>query len=254
MFPKPYYCFFMALLFLIIPLQSWGEETANEEFSTAELNTELPANEALAPVTSASETPEPADPSLFDDRQQLNGFTEHYKKEPMGVLIAMIKDETLDPYRTAAAVRVFRQNYYDQVFLRDKVLLEKTLLRRLSRTKSPFLQVEIMHTLCSLNRYKYFNSMTPSLIQKLDHYNSSVNDLAFEALKDLTSLDHPKPREARLIFHSLRKSLFLSRRRLAGMTEPSPQLNHKLELLRWSIKILGTEELNRLPQEVIHLL
>jgi hypothetical protein len=244
--------FLFIFLLLLVPA-AWGQN--QENLNLESVNLELPGNEISASETEEQSGEIPPDPSLFDDKQQLQGFTERYKQEPMGVLMAMIKDETLDPYRTTAAVRVFRQNYYDQVFLRDKALLEKTLLRRLSRTRSPFLQIEIMHTLCLIDRYKYFNSMVPALIQKLDHYNSNVNDLAYESLEDIVSQDeHPKPREARLVFNYLRKSLFLSRRRLASVTEPSPQLTHKLDLLRWSIKILGTEELNRLPQEVIHLL
>ena len=239
------YKFLLVLFLLILPINTWSDETAT---------TEPPMNQVSAANEDSAVTPPAPEKSIFDDTQQLNGFATRYKQEPMGVLLAMIKDETLDPYRTAAAVRVFRENYYDQVFLRDKILLEKTLLRRLSRTGSPFLQVEIMHTLCLLNRYKYFNSMVPALIQKLDHYNSTVNELAYESLRDLTSLEHPKAREARLVFNVLRKTLFLSRRKLANVTEPSQQLKQKLEILRWAIKILGTEELNRLPQEVIHLL
>ena len=96
--------------------------------------------------------------------------------------------------------------------------------------------------------------MVPALIQKLDHYNSTVDELAYDSLKDLTAKEHTRAREARIVFHSLRKILFLSRRRLANMTEPTPSLNQKLELLRWAIKILGTDQLNHLPREVIHLL
>ena len=236
MFLKPEY-YFLLLWFFLIPTNSWSDETTNAEAPAVEVPT------AVAPS-----------PSIFDDKQQLNGFTERYKQEPVEVILAMIKDETLDAYRTAAAVRVFREKYIDQVFSREKIILEKTLLRRLSHTDSAFLEVEIMHTLCRLNRYKYFNSMVPALIQKLDHYNSTVDELAYLGLKDLTDQEPTKPREARIIFSSLRKMLFLSRRRLVNVNEPNQQLQQKLELLRWAIKILGTEELNRLPKEVIHLL
>jgi len=223
-----------------MPVNTYGQ---NEELSADTTEEQALAQEPI------DETQ-----SIFDDREQLKGFAEIYKQEPMGILLAMIKDETLDAYRAAAAVRVFRENYIDQVFLRDKVILEKTLLRRLARTDSPFLDVEVMHTLCLLNRYKYFNAMVPALIQKLDHYNSTVNELAYEGLKDITSREHTKAREARIVFNSLRKMMFLSRRKLANVKEPGRQLSQKLELLRWAIKILGTEELNRLPKEVIHLL
>jgi hypothetical protein len=61
-------------------------------------------------------------------------------------------------------------------------------------------------------------------------------------------------REARIVFETLRKTLFLSRNRLQDITTPNEALQNKLDLLRWSIKILGTQELKRLPQEVINLL
>lgn len=252
MFPKNKYYFLWLAFLLIVPANALSEQSATNETAAEAPSSPLPLGQAPATEQTPADT-EPSQ-SIFDDKQQLNGFAERYQQEPMGVIIAMVKDETLDPYRTAAAVRVFRENYYDQVFLRDKVILEKTLLRRLSRTDSPFLEVEIMHALCLLNRYKYFNSMVPALIQKLDHYNSTVDELAYESLMDLADKEHAKPREARIVFNSLRKMLFLSRRRLANVTEPSPQLKQKLELLRWAIKILGTEELNRLPREVLHLL
>ena len=231
------------ILFLAIPLQGWAQE----------LNAEIPATATAAPAAADAPAPLP-DQSIFDDKQQLLGFAERYHQEPKEVILAMIKDETLDPYRTAAAVRVFREDYIDQIFSREKVLLEKTLLRRMSHSDSPFVDVEIMHTLCLINRYRYFGSMVPALMQKLDHYNSTVNELAYEGLKNLTSKEHSRAREARIVFNILRKNLFLSRRRLADVVEPSPPLKQKLELLRWSIKILGTEQLNRLPREVIHLL
>lgn len=228
------------MLLVMIPVQAWGQETP--------LNAEAPVAASSGP----SDTP--PDPSIFDDKQQLNGFTEHYRTESKDVIMAMIKDDALDPYRAAAAVRVLREKYIDEIFSREKILLEKTLLRRLSRSASPFVDVEIMHTLCLINRYRYFGSMVPALIQKLDHYNSTVNELAYAGLKDLTSKEHTRAREARIVFHSLRRVLFLSRRRLANVVEPSTPLQQKLELLRWSIKILGTDQLNRLPREVIHLL
>ena len=96
--------------------------------------------------------------------------------------------------------------------------------------------------------------MVPPLIQKLDHYNPAVNDLAFEDLNNLTTASNNRTREARIVFTTLRKILFLSRNRLANLKEPGPRLTLKLKLLRWSVKILGSQELKKLPKEVISLL
>ncbi len=194
------------------------------------------------------------DPALFDDTMQLDGHSRQLAEEPMDILLAMIKDDTLMPYQTAAAVRVFREKFSQEIFSRDKILAEKSLLRRLNLSDSSFVQVEIMHTLCLMNRYKYFNSMVPALFQKLDHYNKTVNDLAFSSLSEILEKGSNKTSEARVVFNTLRKMLFLSRKRLAEVKEPDARLRQKIELLRWSIKILGTEELKRLPSEVIRLL
>ena len=121
-------------------------------------------------------------------------------------------------------------------------------------TDSPFVQVEIMHTLCQLDRYRYFTSMVPALIQKLEHYNAAVNEIAFDSLNDLIESGGKRAREARVVFNTLRKILFLSRRRLANVITPDPKLSRKLQLLRSSIKVLGNEELKKLPNEVINLL
>jgi hypothetical protein len=96
--------------------------------------------------------------------------------------------------------------------------------------------------------------MVPALIQKLDHYNSTVNEIAFESLNQIIKAGSNRNREARIVFNTLRKILFLSRRRLAAMTEPEPKLVKKLKLLRWAIKVLGNQELKKLPKEVINLL
>ena len=191
---------------------------------------------------------------IFDDHLLLNGYAEKYANEPKHILLAMIQDESLTAYKMAAAVRVFREKFATEVLSREKKTFEKALLRRLNRAEAPFVEVEIMHTLCTLDRYRYFKSMVPALIQKLDHYNETVNDLAYKALDEIVKTGNNRAREARLVFNTLRKVLFLSRKRLETTTEPSPKLKRKLDLLRWSIKILGTEELKRLPKEVIHLL
>ncbi len=192
--------------------------------------------------------------TIFDDKLLLNGYAEKYDTESKEILLAMIKDETLGPFKMAAAVRVFKETYSQEVFSREKRIIIKILLRRLNRTSSPFVQVEIMHTLCRMDRYKYFKSMAPALILKLNHYNSTVNELAYTAVDDVIVTGNNRTREARIVFNTLRKILFLSRRRLADITEPDARLKQKLKILRWSIKVLGSQELKRLPKEVINLL
>lgn len=194
------------------------------------------------------------DQLIFDDTLMLDGYAQKYQTEDKDILLAIIQDETLSAYKTAAAVRVFRQRFAREVVSGEKRAIEKFLFRKLNRTDSPFVQVEIMHTLCVMDRYKYFKPMVPALIQKLDHYNRTVNQMAYRGLEEIAIKNgHNRAREARIVFNILRKVLFLSRKRLETMTEPTPLLKQKLDLLRWSIKILGTEELKRLPNEVLHL-
>ena len=192
--------------------------------------------------------------TIFDDNMLLDGYTKKYVDEPKEILIEMIKDDTLTSYKTAAAVRVLRSRFSAEIFSPEKKQVEKYLIHRLNRTDSTFVQVEIMHTLCLMDRYKYFSSMVPILIQKLDHYNTTVNEMAYAALLHILDLGHNRPREAQIVFTTLRKVLFLSRKRLTSTHDPSPKLKQKLQLLRWSIKVLGSQELKRLPREVINLL
>jgi hypothetical protein len=192
--------------------------------------------------------------TIFDDAMLLDGYTEKYKSLSKDVLVEMIKDDTLNSYRMAAAVRAFKERFSQEVVSREKIIIEKILLRRLNRDSSPFVQVQIMDALCRMDRYRYFESMVPVLIGKLDHYNQAVNDTAFEALQYLLKRGNNRAREARIVFNTIRKTLFLSRKRLRNITEPSPKLKQKLEVLRWSIKVLGTQELKRLPPEVLGLL
>lgn len=203
-----------------------------------------------------------SDHTIFDDKLLLEGYAQRYRQLPKEVILEMIKDDTLDSYKTAAAVRVFLENYSQEVVSREKHGVERILIRRLKLTDSPFVEVEIMHTLCQLDHYRYFATMVPALIQKLSHYNSTVNEMAFESINQLVGSGGQRPgqstgqrvREARIVFHTLRKILFLSRKRLASITVADPQLARKLKLLRWSIKVLGSQELKKLPKEVISLL
>jgi len=190
---------------------------------------------------------------IFSDQLLLDGYTQTYRSEPKEVILAMIQDDTLDDYKMAASVRVFRSKFSQELFLREKRALEKILLRRLNRTDSIFVEIEVMLTLCHMDRYKYFVSMIPTLIQKLDHYNKTVNEIAYQGINELLK-NQNRTREARIVFNTLQKNLFLSRKRLSNIKEPDEKLKQKLSLLRWSIKILGTEELNKLPKEVIPLL
>ena len=192
---------------------------------------------------------------LFDDRKNLERGAQQYQKYSKEILLAMINDDALpNSYQRAAALRVFREVYALEVVSREKKNIEKMLLRRLNKTDSPFVQVEIMHTLCLIDRYKYFKSMIPALIQKLDHYNLTVNEMAYVALEHMIETGNNRPREARIVYSTLRKVLFLSRKRLEQIEQPDDKLMQKLKLLRWSIKVLGNQELNKLPKEVLNLL
>ena len=214
-------------------------------------------DDADQPKQSSPATIEAADNSqiLFDDTMLLDGYAKRFKGLPSEIILEMIKDESLNAYKVSAAVRVFREQYANAVVSREKNNIEKILLRCLNRTDSIFVQVEIFYTLTFLDRYKYFEWTVPLLIQKLEHYNSAVNDIAFEGLSQIINMENNKrAREARIVFNTLRKMLFLSRNRLAHVSVPDQKLTQKLQLLRWSIKVLGNQELKKLPKEIIPLL
>lgn len=213
----------------------------------------------VAPSFAIAQNREENDPeavasgAIFDDRALLEGYAQRYTDESQDVLLAMIGDDSLSSYKCAAAVRVFKVNYADQILAKDKPNVIRILWHRLNRSDSAFTQVEIMHTLVVLDRYQYFESMVNGLILKLDHYNQIVCDMAYFNLLDITK-GSSRTREARIVFNRLRKMLFLSRNVLAKVDDPDSRLHHKIDLLRWSIKTLGTQELKRLPPEVIRLL
>lgn len=192
--------------------------------------------------------------TVFDDKLLLDGYAEKFQNESKESLLAVLQDEDLTAYKQAAAVRVFRQKFGKEVVSREKRQIEKTLIRRLNRTDSAFVQVEVFHTLVVLDRYKYFNSMVPALLQKLDHHNPIVVEQAFHGLTDIADTGIYRSREARIIFNTVRRMLFLQRNHLVGIKNPDPKLKMKLHLLRGAIKVLGTQELQRLPKEVINLL
>lgn len=192
--------------------------------------------------------------TIFDDKKLLDGYFEKYKNLPKEILIEMIKDDTLTGYKSAAVVKVFNERFGTEVVSREKKIIEKILLRRLNRTDSAFVQIEVMYALCCMDRYKYFKSMVPALIQKLNHYNSTVNMIAFNNLESIIKKGTNRSREARIVFNIMRKVMFLSRKRLETVTEPDIKLTQRLELIRWSIKVLGTQELRKLPKEALPLL
>ncbi len=197
---------------------------------------------------------QPDNPSaMFDDKQLLEGYTAQYIDEPKDVLLAMINDDTLSAYRSAAAVRVFNQKFSQTVFSREKIFFEKALLRRLDRTSSVFVEIEIRHALCKMDRYKYFESMMPPLLSRMDHYNKVVNELSYAYVNDIIKSGQNRSREARIVFNALRRILFLSRRKIRDDVPADERLQQKIDLLRWAIKILGNQELQRLPPEVINL-
>ena len=191
--------------------------------------------------------------AIFDDKALLEGYTQKYAGETRDILLAMIADESLGAYKCTAAVRVFKEKYANGVLSKEKANVLRILIRRLNHTDSPFIQVEIMDTLIVLDRFQYFEAMAPALIQKMDHYNPVVSEMAYKDLLEVTK-DSLYPREARIVFETLRKIFFLSRNRLRNITTPNENLKQKLDLLRWAIRILGTQELKRLPSEVINLL
>lgn len=197
----------------------------------------------------------PSSSNIFDDKYLINGYTQRFAKEPRDVLMAMLRDDTLTPVKVTAAIQVLTENYSDQLFSKDKVVAEKNLLRRLNKTDSPFVQIAAMRALCRLNRYQYFKPMVPEMILKIDHYDRAVSQWAADAVNDILTHGNDKAWEARIVFTTLRRILFLSRNKLTDANEKNgPAMSEKIKILRWSIKVLGTPELKQLPKEVIPLL
>jgi len=203
-------------------------------------------------VTQAQEPP-PGD-ILFDDKMLLDGYTQRYADESKDVLLAMIEDDTLSPYQIAAAVKVFRERHVKELFIREKSLAERVLWRTLNRTDSQYVKIEIMHALCLMDRYKYFRMFMPILIDTMDHYSKTVNEFTYNAIDTIIKAQDPKRYEAKIVFNRLRRSFILSKNKIKSIKEVSPRLQKKLDLMRWSLKILGTQELRKLPWEVIDLL
>lgn len=194
------------------------------------------------------------DETIFSDKLLIDGYAAKIKEAPKDVLLAMINDSTLQAYRKAASVRVFRERFAFQIVAKEKTIIERFLLRQLERVESPYVQIEIMHALLVMDRYRYFDSMVPALIQKIDHYEKDVADLAYQSVVDINEIGTQRSREARIEFNTLRKMFFLTRKKLITDYQGDPRLKDKLELLRWAVKVLGTQELKNLPQEVLGLM
>ena len=117
--------------------------------------------------------------AIFDDKMLLDGYAKKYADESKETVLAMMRDDGLTPYMSAAAVRVFREKFSKEIFAPQKSIIEKILLHRLNKSDSNFVKIEVMFTLCTMDRYKYFESMVPAMVQLLDHYNNTVSELAF---------------------------------------------------------------------------
>ena len=206
----------------------------------------------VAAVASASTGFAAAD--IFDDKALIEGHAAKLVNASKDLLLAMMNDDDLYVYKKTAAVRVFREKFAAQMVSRERSIIERVLLRQLQRSGAVHLQIEIMHTLVIMDRFRYFDTMAPLLIQKMDHYDPYVNELAYAALQDINASGVQRSREARIEFNTLRKIFFLSRNKLKAADPSDPKLRNKLQLLRWSIKVLGTEELKSLPPEVISLM
>ncbi|MBL8013309.1 MAG: hypothetical protein JNN05_05625 [Candidatus Omnitrophica bacterium] len=192
--------------------------------------------------------------AMFDDRLIFNGYVSKFKEKSKEVIVAMMNDTTVSGFQLAAVLSIFRDDIADQAVGAEKNSYEKTLLRILAHEDSPFVQAQTMSALIALDRYKYFKVYVPKVIEKLDHYNDAVVEIAYADLTIIVSKSTARTREARIIFNTLRKMLFLSRKKLESINEPDEKLRKKLDLLFWTIKVLGTQELNQLPPEVIRLL
>lgn len=191
---------------------------------------------------------------IFNDKLLIEGYAGKLSSTSKDVILAMINDDALVPYRKAAAIRVFRARFAAQTVTSERSIVEKLFLRQLERSTSVYVQVELMHALVMLDRYRYFDAMVPALIQKMDHYDIIATEMAYASMMDINEQGSQRAREARIEFNTLRKMFFLTRKKLDGADPMENRLKMKLDILRWSIKVLGTEELRNLPKEVISLM
>jgi hypothetical protein len=191
---------------------------------------------------------------IFNDKLLIEGYSGKLSSTSKDVILAMINDDTLVPYRKAAAVRVLRLRFAPQIVTRERSIVERVLLRQMEISTSVYVQVELMHCLVILDRYRYFEAMVPALIRKIDHYDNTASEMAYASIMDINALGNQRAREARIEFNTLRKIFFLMRKKLDAASPLDVRLKNKLNLLKWSIKVLGTEEIKNLPKEVINLM
>ena len=229
---------FLCLFWLLVPAGLVSAEEAHQQAAVPAVVTPAAAGTA----------------DIFDDKALIGGYTGKLAAASKDLLLAMINDDDLYAYKKAAAIRVFRDKFAGQMVLHERSIVESVLLRQLQRASAVHLQIEIMQTLVIMDRFRYYESMVPILVLKMDHYDPYVNELAFSALEDINANGITRPREARIVFNTLRKIFFLSRKKLKMVDTTDPKLRNKFQLLRWSIKILGTDELKKLPPEVISLM
>lgn len=239
---------------ILLNVNSFADNSNPQNLPANQNDQKTPAAETIQKDQNPQHINQIINRSFFDDTKLLEGFTNHYSEQDQETLLAMIQDETVDDIKVAAAVRAFRKKYALQIFSTEKDSAIHILIRQLNQSESAFIKVEILWALCLMDRYKYFNPYMPQLIQKLDHYNDAINKSAYTAINEIIEQGNNHSREARVVFNTLRKNLFLSRRRLAEITEPDDRLSQKLKILKWSIKVLGSQELKRLPKEVLNLL
>jgi hypothetical protein len=231
--------FFLILFFLMMPVQA--QEPSGKDLAAASA-VGVPLNASAGSA------------DIFDDKTLIQGYADKLADSPKDLLLAMINDDNLYAYKKTAAVRVFRGKFALQMVSTSRSLVEKMLLRQLELSSSVHLKIEIMHTMVIMDRFRYFDAMVPLLVQKMDHYDSYVDQLAYAAIEDITTTATPRAREARIVFTTLRKMFFLERKKIMAENPLTQKLRNKLQLLRWSIKVLGTEELKSLPPEVINLM
>ena len=86
----------------------------------------------------------------------------------------MIQDATLDDYKIAAAVRVFKENFSEQLVLSERRYAEKVLMHRLNQI--PHLsRLKLCMRCAKLIVINIFWLHGPNFNPKLDHYNRTVN-------------------------------------------------------------------------------
>src|SRR3990167_7788814 len=100
------YLFIFVLLLTASPLLAQEEPVVNAQIS-----------ETAAPNGSNPQTSEYA---IFDDKMLLFGYAKKYKDLPKEILLEMIKDDTLNTFKTAAAARALREKFGSGIVSAEK--------------------------------------------------------------------------------------------------------------------------------------